>query len=108
MELLRQKKCPFIIALNKIDRCFEWKSKEYNAVRSSFEMQMPHTMNEFKDRVSKAIVAFAEQGFNAILYWENNNLDEFVSLCPTSAITGEGLPDLITYLSKFCQERIPQ
>lgn len=103
MELLRQKKCPFIIALNKIDRIFEWKSKEYNAVRSSIADQKPHATKEFEDRVGKAIVAFAEQGFNAILYWENQNLDEFVSLVPTSAITGEGLPDLMTYLSWFCQ-----
>ena len=27
---------------------------------------------------------------------------------PTSAITGEGLPDLITYLTLQCQTRIPQ
>ena len=108
MELLKQKKCPFIIALNKIDRIFEWKSVEYNNVRDSIAAQKPNSTNEFQDRVQKAIIAFAERGYNAILYWENQNTDEFVSLCPTSAITGEGLPDLITYLSKFCQECIPK
>ena len=51
---------------------------------------------------------FAEQGLNTILYWQNENVDEFSSLCPTSAITGEGLPDLMTYLSWQCQNRIPQ
>ena len=52
-------------------------------------------------------MAFAEQGLNTILYWENNDIEEFISLCPTSAITGEGLPDLMTYLSLMCQVRIP-
>jgi len=50
-------------------------------------------------------VAFAEQEINAALYWENNEPEEYVSLCPTSAITGEGLPDLMIYIAKMCQER---
>ena len=53
-------------------------------------------------------MAFAEEGFNACLYWENENTEEFVSFCPTSAITGEGLPDLMSYLVHQCQTRIPK
>ena len=108
IELLRQKKCPFIIALNKIDRCYEWKSEQYRNFRDSLEVQKDHTLNEFQDRLQKAVIAFAEQGFNACLYYENSDINEFVSFVPTSAITGEGLPDLMTYLSLMCQTRIPK
>lgn len=108
IELLRQKKCPFIIALNKIDRCYEWKSVQYRNFRDSLEVQVHHTVNEFQDRLQKAVIAFAEEGFNACLYYENNDINEFVSFVPTSAITGEGLPDLMTYLSLMCQTRIPK
>lgn len=108
IELLRQKKCPFIIALNKIDRCYEWKSAEYRNVRDSLDEQQHNTLQEFNDRTAKAILAFAEQGFNACLYWESPNIEEYVSLVPTSAITGEGLPDLMTYLCLMCQQRIPE
>ena len=45
---------------------------------------------------------------NSALYYENGDINEFLSFVPTSAITGEGLPDLITYLTYQCQVRIPQ
>mgnify|MGYP003891841033 CR=1 FL=1 len=98
IELLRQKKCPFIIALNKIDRVYEWKSKEYNNTRDALDLQQTHSIKEFEERVGKTVLAFAEQGFNAALYWENPDINEYVSFVPTSAISGEGLPDLITQL----------
>lgn len=50
---------------------------------------------------------FSKEGYNSILYYENEDVNDYLSLVPTSAITGEGLPDLMTYLSKMCQERIP-
>jgi translation initiation factor 5B len=108
MDLLRQKKCPFIVALNKCDRVYKWKSNDYSNFRDTLDKQIPSAQNEFKDRCEKTILLFAEQGLNTILYWQNENVDEFISLCPTSAITGEGLPDLMTYLSYQCQTRIPK
>ena len=54
--------------------------------------------------MKKTIGEFAEQGINAALYYENENPKEYVSLCPTSATTGEGLPDLVMYLTMMCQK----
>jgi len=53
--------------------------------------------------LSKAKLAFAEQGFNVELYWENQSPEDTLSLIPTSAITGEGMSDLITNLIRMGQ-----
>lgn len=51
IELLRQKKCPFIIALNKIDRMYMWKPLEYSNTRDSLDTQATNSITEFKDRL---------------------------------------------------------
>jgi translation initiation factor IF-2 len=47
-----------------------------------------------------------EQGFNAKLYWENDTPEDTISICPTSAITGEGLSDLLSTLIIQSQTRL--
>jgi translation initiation factor 5B len=102
LHLLKQKKTPFVVALNKIDRMYGWKSKEFNNSRDALESQDNSAKVEFRDRLSKTILAFAEEGINASLYWENTDPTQYVSLIPTSAITGEGLPDLMIFISQMC------
>lgn len=53
--------------------------------------------------MEKAILAFAEQGINSALYWENDDHQHYVSMVPCSAITGEGLPDLMGFIALMCQ-----
>ena len=103
LELLRQKKTPFVIALNKIDRIYQWKSKAFNNVRDSLDAQETSAKHEFRDRFNKVFLAFAEQNINVALYWENEDPQSYVSIVPTSAITGEGLPDLVTFITQLCQ-----
>ena len=103
LQLLQNKKTPFVVALNKIDRMYEWKSEQYRNTRAALAAQEHHSAAEFRERLNKAVLEFAEQGINAALYWENPNPEEYISLVPTSAVTGEGLPDLMIYISQLCQ-----
>lgn len=106
MNLLRERKIPFIVALNKIDRLYGWRKIDNNGFQESLAMQNKGVVNEFKDRLDKTKLAFAEQGFNAELYYENNDMRRFVSLVPTSAHTGEGIPDMLKLLVTLTQERM--
>ena len=108
LGLLRQRKTPFIVALNKIDRMFDWEAHPDYPTRDTLALQKPHVVKEFNDRVTKTIVEFAEQGLNACLYWDNKNLGKNVSLIPTSAITGEGIPDLLHLLVDLTQTRMTE
>jgi len=106
MKLLRDRKTPFIVALNKIDRLFGWKKIDNNGFRESLEMQNKGCQGEFKDRLEKTKLEFAEKGFNAELFYENKNMARYVSLVPTSAHTGEGIPDMLKLLVQLTQERM--
>jgi translation initiation factor 5B len=37
LRLIQQKKTPFVVALNKIDRIYQWKNKPFNNVRDSLD-----------------------------------------------------------------------
>ncbi|KAL9026564.1 MAG: hypothetical protein Q9196_004786 [Gyalolechia fulgens] len=106
MRLLRDRKTPFIVALNKIDRLYGWKKIDNNGFQDSLAMQNKAVHNEFRDRLEKTKVLFAEQGFNAELYYENTSMARNVSLVPTSAHTGEGIPDMLKLLTILTQERM--
>jgi translation initiation factor 5B len=106
MRLLRDRKTPFIVALNKIDRLYGWKKIDNNGFRESLALQNKAVQNEFKNRLEQTKVAFAEQGFNSELFYENKSMAKYVSLVPTSAHTGEGIPDMLKLILQLTQERM--
>jgi translation initiation factor 5B len=61
IRLLRDRKTPFIVALNKIDRIYGWNATPDGAFRESLAKQNRAAQSEFKDRCDRAIVALQEQ-----------------------------------------------
>jgi translation initiation factor 5B len=61
INLLKMRKSPFVIALNKIDRMYNWKAHENAPVRDSLEKQSQATKDEFEKRCQESMLALNEQ-----------------------------------------------
>lgn len=103
INLLKQKKTPFIVALNKIDRLYDWQSAQRKDVRDILKMQQSNTQLEFEKRSKEVILQLNEQGLNAALFYENPDPRSYVSLVPTSAVTGEGMGNLLAMIVQACE-----
>lgn len=104
LKMLVKGNTPFVVALNKVDRCYGWKTNTNSPIRDTLEAQDSNTKDEFYSRADQAMLQLREQGINCELYWKNEDLKDTISLIPTSAHTGEGVPDLLSMVIKCTQD----
>merc|ERR1719295_582005 len=103
LNLLKKKKTPFVVALNKIDRLYEWKPNRHKDVREVIASQPDNTRLEFMKIKDEVILGLAEQGLNAALFYENPDPEDYISLVPTSAHSGDGMGNLMASLVHMSQ-----
>ncbi|KAJ9469500.1 Eukaryotic translation initiation factor 5B [Diplonema papillatum] len=106
IQLLKKRKCPFVVALNKIDRLFEWVPHKDMPFPLTLKKQKDYVKQEFRSRMDGVAAELSEQGLNSCLYTENKNFLKNVSLVPTSAHTGEGIPDLLMLMVQLTQRHM--
>lgn len=104
IDLLRKRKTPFVVALNKIDVMHDWEKEEYRSSKIALEKQDERVYDEYVMRRDKAFLQFNEIGLNIIEYWKNDDPRTYISAIPTSAMTGEGIPDILGMIVKCTQK----
>ena len=92
-----------MIANLQIDRLFDWKAQTDAPIQQSLNSQQAHVKREFDERLKQSVLNLNEQGLNVALYWQNPDKRKYVNVVPTSAITGEGLPDMLQLLVDLTQ-----
>ncbi|KAG7940967.1 hypothetical protein I3843_16G013800 [Carya illinoinensis] len=104
LNLLKMRNTEFIVALNKVDRLYGWKTCRNAPIVKAMKQQSKDVQNEFNMRVTQIVTQFKEQGLNSELYYKNKEMGETFSIVPTSAISGEGIPDLLLLLIQWSQK----
>uniref|UniRef100_F1KRS4 Eukaryotic translation initiation factor 5B n=1 Tax=Ascaris suum TaxID=6253 RepID=F1KRS4_ASCSU len=106
LKLLRKRETPFVIALNKIDRLYDYESNPRKDVYQHLKSQPINAQLQFKELKDKVVLQFAEQGVNVALANENPDPNEYVSMVPTSAFLGDGIGNLMAYIVIESQTRL--
>lgn len=70
--------------------CYAWKPIKDAPFQVTYDSQSDSTKQEFQKRKDEAVVLMAQQGLNVVPYYENTDFRKWISIVPTSAITGEG------------------
>ncbi|KAI3876114.1 hypothetical protein MKX03_005816 [Papaver bracteatum] len=104
LNLLKMRNTEFVVALNMVDRLYGWKTCKNAPIVKAMKMQSKDVQMEFQSRLTQIITEFKEQGLNSELYYKNKEMGETYSIVPTSAISGEGIPDMLLLLVEWTQK----
>ncbi|ESR47682.1 eukaryotic translation initiation factor 5B [Citrus sinensis] len=104
LNLLKMRNTEFIVALNKVDRLYGWKTCRNAPIVKAIKQQNTDVQNEFNMRLVQIVTQLKEQGMNTELYYKNKDRGETFNIVPTSAISGEGIPDLLLLLVQWTQK----
>ncbi|EFC45956.1 predicted protein [Naegleria gruberi] len=106
LQLIKNRKTPFIVALNKVDALYEWKATPNAPIRESLKNQKKNVIQQFEQKVKDVQLQLMEHGLNSELYYKNKDFKSCLSLVPTSAHTGEGIPDLLALMCQLTQKHM--
>ena len=104
IEILKARKTPFIVAVNKIDRIPGWKAQLSTPFMKSYSMQSSFVQEDFNNRLYQVMGEFSRLNFKTDRFDHIRDFTINVALVPTSAKTGEGLSELIMVLVGLTQQ----
>jgi len=109
VRILRERRTPFIIAANKIDRIPGWKSQKDADFLDTYQKQKQHVKEYLDEAIYRMIGDFLEEGFKGIdRYDKIKDFTKKIAIVPTSAKTGEGISTLLLVLMGLVQQYLTQ
>ena len=104
INILKQHKTPFILALNKIDKLPGWRTKTGSFLANKAG-QSQMVQQAFRSRIYEIIGELGNHGFDSALFTEIQDFQKTIALVPTSVKeTGEGVPELFMILMGLAQK----
>ncbi len=108
IEICKQLKVPFLIALNKIDKIDGWKPYENKPFLESIKYQDQKIINKLEEYTYNIVTKLYELGFDSDRYDRVKDFRRQVAIVPISSKTGEGIPDLLLLIAGLSQRYLEE
>lgn len=103
LEILKQRKVPFVVALNKIDTIAGWKRGTTDFVTKSIKEQQKSVVDLLDEKLYTVVGALSKEGFVSEALYRVKDFTKEIAIVPVSAKTGEGIPELIAVIVGLTQ-----
>lgn len=104
LDILKNRKVPFVIALNKIDQISGWKKNNSILIAEQLKIQDPTILSYLDEKVYNVVGALSRIGFSSEAFWRVKDFTKELAIVPVSAITGTGVPELLAVLVGLTQQ----
>jgi translation initiation factor 5B len=103
VSILKSRKTPFLVAYNKVDRTEGWVPNPNASFTDSLTKQEEYVKRSVDERVYELIGELSREGFVADRFDRVKEFTKTIAIVPTSAKTGEGIPELLAVLAGLTQ-----
>lgn len=105
IEILKRRKVPFVIALNKVDTISGWRSDlGGDSISKAVSMQDKSVVTALDEMIYNVVGSLSRSGYNSEAFWRIKNFTKEVAIVPVSARTGVGIPELLAVLIGLTQQ----
>jgi translation initiation factor 5B len=104
LDILKNRKVPFVIGINKIDRISGWKKNNSILIAEQLKMQDPTIVSYLDEKVYNVVGDLSRLGFSSEAFWRVKDFTKEVAIVPVSAKTGTGIPELLAVLVGLTQQ----
>jgi translation initiation factor 5B len=103
IEILKSRRTPFVVAANKVDLIPGWRDVGSKSITQSIISQTSEAQREMDNKIYTIMGSLSKLGLNSDRFDRIKDFTKTIAIIPTSAKTGEGIPELLTILVGLTQ-----
>lgn len=103
IDILKKRKVPFVVALNKVDMVRGWRSGS-NFISEEEKKQDPFVTTLLDEKIYTVVGSLSRLGYPSEAFWRVKDFTKEVAIVPVSARTGVGIPELLAVLVGMAQQ----
>ena len=104
IEILRKRKVPFVIALNKVDMISGWRKTNVGFISEEVKKQDLSVQEMLDTKIYNVVGSLSRLGYNSEAFWRVRDFTKELGIVPISAVTGVGIPELLAVLVGLAQQ----
>ena len=104
IDILKQRKVPFLVCLNKVDMIKGWRKGSQGQLAQVLKDQAPEWNDELEERLYNVVGGLSRLGFQSDAYYRVKDFKQQVTIVPTSARHHVGIPELLAVLIGLSQQ----